>query len=166
MTETDFNTFRKEMLDRKTPDGMALSQDRGEFFKKYAPSIDVGMTLGTHSALGSQRMYQAEQDAIRREKDLKAQGKDPHQLYNPASPDFIGKPEYLKKYQSTMQEIQNYDNDIRTGKMPGAAARPVTGPAASPAKGIGAAPEVGDVNRGYRFKGGDPSDKGNWEKVK
>lgn len=166
MTESDFNSFRREMIDRKTPDGMALSQDRGEFFKKYASSIDVGMTLGTHSALGSQRMYQAEQDAIRQEKVLKSQGKDPHQLYNSASPDFIGKPEALKKYQPTMQEIQKYDNDIRDGKMPGAAAKPVNGPAASPMKLISTPPAVGDIYKGYRFKGGDAHDSGNWEKVK
>ena len=166
MTEADFNSFRKEMVDRKTPDGMALSQDRGEFFRKYAGSIDVGMTLGTHSALGSQRMYQAEQDAIRREQDLKRQGKDPHQLYNPASPDFIGKPEALKKYQPTMQEIQNYDRDIREGKQPGPAAKPVSAAGSSPAKGIETPPAVGDLYRGYRFKGGDPHDRGNWEKAK
>lgn len=161
MTESDFNSFRKEMIDRKTPDGMALSQDRGEFFKKYASSIDGAMAMGEHSALGSQRIYAAEQDAIRMEKDLKAKGIDPHQLYNPGSPNFIGKPENLTKYSVSFQDAQKYDRDI--GKAVPNKPAPAAG---SPAKGIGAPPAVGDINRGYRFKGGDPSDKGNWEKVK
>jgi hypothetical protein len=27
------------------------------------------------------------------------------------------------------------------------------------------APEVGSIKKGYRFKGGDPADEKNWEKV-
>lgn len=126
MTQTDFNSFRKEMLDRKTPDGIALQQDRAEFFKKYATTIDVGITaLGEHSPLGSQRMYAAQQDAIRMEKELKSQGKDPHQLYNPGSPLFIGKPENLQKYIPSMQEIQQYDQSLKQGKLPGAGDQPL-----------------------------------------
>lgn len=36
----------------------------------------------------------------------------------------------------------------------------------SPPKSSAAAPKKGDVLKGYRFKGGDPADKNNWEKVK
>ena len=28
------------------------------------------------------------------------------------------------------------------------------------------APKIGDVQQGYRFKGGNPADQSNWEKVK
>lgn len=42
-------------------------------------------------------------------------------------------------------------------KNPGADKPPVTGAAKSPS--------AGDVVKGYKFKGGDPSDKKNWEKV-
>jgi len=35
--------------------------------------------------------------------------------------------------------------------------------AAAPA--AGAAPAVGTIMQGYRFKGGNPADKNNWEKV-
>jgi hypothetical protein len=30
----------------------------------------------------------------------------------------------------------------------------------------GNAPKIGDVQQGYRFKGGNPADQSNWEKVK
>lgn len=160
MTESDFNSFRREMIDRKTPDGMALSQDRGEFFKKYASSIDGAMAMGEHSALGSQRIYAAEQDAIRMEKDLKAKGIDPHQLYNPGSPNFIGKPENLTKYSVSFQDAQKYDRDI------GKAVPNKPAPSANPMKLISTPPAVGDIYKGYRFKGGDAHDSGNWEKAK
>jgi hypothetical protein len=49
-------------------------------------------------------------------------------------------------------------------KPPGAAASPA--PSAAPSGGgTPGAPKAGEVMQGYRFKGGDPSDKNNWEKV-
>ena len=32
--------------------------------------------------------------------------------------------------------------------------------------GGGGGPKIGDVQQGYRFKGGNPADQSNWEKVK
>lgn len=131
INQSDFDGLLKNIVGRKTPEGSALAQDRGEFFKKYDASIDGAMAMGEHSALGKQRMYQAEQDAIRREADLKRQGKDPHQIYNPSSPDFFGKPENLAKYAVSFQDAQKYDRDIgKASTAPEAPLRPIPARAA------------------------------------
>jgi hypothetical protein len=59
-----------------------------------------------------------------------------------------------------IREAYDLTYEYRARRGDGAAAAPPA-PAASPAP---AAPKVGTVQQGYRFKGGDPADKKNWEK--
>lgn len=100
LSEHDFNQFRQEVIARKTPEGAALEKDRGQFFKNYAQSI-VGR--GYDPVMGSPKLYEAEMDARRREADMRKAGKDPHSLYDPSSPDFLGKPQWLQKAAGSMQ---------------------------------------------------------------
>lgn len=157
LSKSDFTDAMKNLEDIKTPAGAALAQDRTEFFKRYAPTIDPSMgniespQFGHHTALGLQKMYGAEKDARRLEADLKAKGQDPHSLYDPASPNFFGRPANLMKYRASMQEATGYQARLNE-KSPG------TNPPA--------APQPGDITQGYKFKGGDPSKPDSWEKVK
>jgi hypothetical protein len=111
LTRTDFDFVMKQFDQARTPAGEQLSKDRADFVKRYAPSIDLGMELGIHSALGAQKMYQAERDMWRQEQDLRAQGKDPHDLYNPSSPNFFGRPDNLSKYRVTMDDAMKYQKE-------------------------------------------------------
>lgn len=114
LSKADHADLMKNLEDVKTPAGQALAADRGEFFKRYAPTIDLtmtdekSMTFGRHSALGAQKMYEAEKAARRAEEQLKKQGRDPHALYDPASPDFFGKPANLSRFQVTMQQAAEF----------------------------------------------------------
>lgn len=66
------------------------------------------------------------------------------------------------------QQINDVRDRLETGRTPGAAPKPATPTAtagASPPAKQSQAPAVGTVMGGYRFKGGDPSVKSNWEKV-
>ena len=101
MSEKDFNQFRTEVQDRKTPEGAALQQDRAAFFKNYGTAI-AGATYTP--AIGDPKVYNAEMDARRVEADLKRKGLDPHQAYDPASQYFLGKPERIAKWSSNMQQ--------------------------------------------------------------
>lgn len=98
LSEKDFNQFRTEVTARKTPEGAALEKDRAQFFKNYTGAI-AGRSYDP--VLGSPKLYAAEMDARRQEQLLRSQGKDPHSLYDPASPNFFGK--QLGKYQGSMQ---------------------------------------------------------------
>lgn len=101
MTESDFNAFRNEVVARKTPEGAALERDRTMFFKNYAGAI-AGPTYDP--VTGSPALYAAEMDARKKEAAMRQQGKDPSIIYDPSSPDFIGKPENLTKYRGSMQD--------------------------------------------------------------
>lgn len=104
LTRKDHDWLTKQFDEARTADGEPLTKDRTEFFKKYAPTIDPDMELGMHSALGAQNIYRAEKDARRAESALRAAGKDPHDLYDPNSPNFFGSAKSISQYRPTLQQ--------------------------------------------------------------
>lgn len=115
LTVADFNRLRSEFAAAKTPEGESIARDRGTFTKSFARLIDGLMNqAGVHSVLGTQRMYEFEMDARRREADLRKAGKDPHLVYDPSSEYYFGKPENIAKYRVSMQEAQAYEATIKS----------------------------------------------------
>lgn len=107
ITESDFNAFRKEMVDRKTPEGEALTRDRDFFFKRFQVQFDPNMGMDARTAAGS---YFAEMDARKQEAALKAKGIDPSELYRPGSEHFFGTPENIAKYKQPLQQLLQQTN--------------------------------------------------------
>lgn len=103
LSKADYDDAMKNLSDLKTPEGMALTSERNEFIKRY--SVVIGgkdYEFGLKTAQGETAIYQLEKDARRQEAMLKAKGQDPHSLYEPSSPNFIGK--NISKYQVSMQQ--------------------------------------------------------------
>lgn len=121
MTEKDFNSFRQEVVARKTPEGAAIERDRAGFFKNYASAI-VGNTY--NPSIGDPKLYNAEQDARRMEGMLRSKGLDPHLAYDPASEYFLGRTERLSKWQSSMQVDLTTRATASSGDTGAAAAKP------------------------------------------
>lgn len=120
INKADFADLMKNLDDIKTPQGMAVAQDRNEFFKRYAGTIDGYLAqYGIHSALGQQKMYLAEKDAIAQERIIKAKGEDPRSLYEPSSPNFFGRPENIARYHITMQQGLDFANDKGSANLTG-----------------------------------------------
>lgn len=105
LTTAGYTMATKAYQDSKTPDGETLARDRGDFFKRYELSIDPSRHDEGPTALGNQRVYIAQQDAMRQEDDLRRQGKNPHDVYDPRSPSFFGRPENIAKYQGSLQDM-------------------------------------------------------------
>lgn len=105
LSKADYDDAMKNLADLKTPEGQALASERHEFIKRYSIVVggkDYGYGLKTEQ--GEVNLYRLEKDALRMERDLKVRGQDPHSLYDPASPNFLGKPANLSRYQVTMQQ--------------------------------------------------------------
>lgn len=109
LTWTDRTNLIKEVEDRKTPEGLALAQDRAQFFKQYTGAIadgvidENGKRVVYDPVMGSPKLYAAERDARRIEQDLKSKGLDPHLAYDPSSQYFLGKPATIQKWRGSMQ---------------------------------------------------------------
>jgi hypothetical protein len=122
ITKGDMADLQKYLNDLKTPEGMARTTERNEFFKRYAPTIDPSMgdpanqTFGHHTALGLQKMYEAEKAMGAAEQSL---GKDWRKLYDPNDPQFFGRPANLMKYQASMQAAAAYQTSMGSKNLTG-----------------------------------------------
>lgn len=117
LTRKDWVDLHQDLIDRKTPQGRALAEDRDRFLNSVAgPSIDGGMAGNVHSALGRIQMNEVYQ-ALKREEDvLKSKGLSPHLLYDNRSPEYFGK--RLGPYTRSMQDTLNYQFSIGVAPTP------------------------------------------------
>jgi len=96
-------------------EGRDITKTRDDFFTKFNKSIDGAYTeTGGSSALGQQKVFEMKADAARQEKLLIKEGKDPHTLYDPSSPNFIGRPENLSKFSVTLKQAEDYNKQQLT----------------------------------------------------
>jgi hypothetical protein len=130
LTESHFNSIRKEIIDRKTPDGMALSQDRNQFLSDFGAAVDGGMTGNTHSALGRQQMAKVRDELLTREEELKKRGVPVRELYRPGSANYFDTGGAAAgKFSVSMQQALNYQLSIgNKGKPQGTQDNPLSLP--------------------------------------
>lgn len=124
LNNSDFTFLNKELEARRTPEGLALQQDRTTFWKRYGSVVDPSFGA---TPLGQQQLYFAEMDARRQEEALKAKGLDPHLVYDPRSEYFFGNPKNIARYQKPLDELMR---EQRAGQT----AQPVATPKAGDRK--------------------------------
>lgn len=146
--EIDYSRFKEvqsELVAMRSDQGQTLTNARGDFMRQYLPIVNPNDPIRGQSEDGYRRAYQLQQYARIREDEMRQAGRDPHSLYDPRSPDFIGNTPFSRPTSSS-DMLQNLKRSGESGL--------------APAKG----PNPGDVVKGYKFKGGDPSKAENWEK--
>jgi hypothetical protein len=147
LTNADFNFLRKEWVDNKTVTGEAMNHERSEFFKRYEGFIDPQAQMGVRTPDGQARMYQAEVAARRMEDMARQAGKSPHEVYNPDSPYYFGRPANLLKFgPPTLQQQQR---DKAAAVRPSVVPAEKVAPPSAPQSGSGLKQPVFDE----RFKG-------------
>src|SRR5216683_5291219 len=122
LSKDDFNFVRKEFFARKTPEGGNLVAHKQAFLQGIAHSIDRSEPLiGEIDQLGRSKMYLLERDIDRKIDQYRKDGKDPFDLFDRSKPDYVGKPESLERYQTTLSEaLKERARQLSSAAAPGA----------------------------------------------
>lgn len=103
LKNADFNFVMKEFNDLRTASGARLSVRQNDFFSHIRPQIDQSNPLmGKLDPTGKEQMYKLMIDVQDTVERYRKEGKNPYDLFDPAKPDYMGKPEALKPYQKSI----------------------------------------------------------------
>jgi hypothetical protein len=118
ITWEDTKQLRQELVELRTPEGAKLSKQLDDFFASRKAQIDKSNPqMGKIDQTGSAKMYDYMTMVRDRVDEYKRQGKDPRVLLDPKSPEFLGSPETLAPYQTTIQEsIRTLSENLKRGR--------------------------------------------------
>ena len=118
ITWEDTKQLRQELVELRTPEGAKLSKQLDDFFASRKAQIDKSNPqMGKIDQTGSAKMYDFMTMVRDRVDEYKRQGKDPRVLLDPKSPEFLGSPETLAPYQTTIQEsIRTLSESLKRGR--------------------------------------------------
>jgi len=105
LVKADYDWAIKRFRESKSPDGEVLTKQKAAFIDSVKHNIDKSNPLmGKIDVSGPQQLYLLNYDIDRKVEEYRKAGKNPHDLFNPSKPDFLGKPEALAPYQKTLQQ--------------------------------------------------------------
>jgi hypothetical protein len=105
LTFEDLTRLRKELADARTPEGAKLGVEKHEFLAGIKTSItQSNPMLGKLDPDGDTSLYRFQFMVDRKIEEYRKAGKDPHDLFDPEKPEYLGKPERLKPFQKTIQQ--------------------------------------------------------------
>jgi len=126
LSKDDFNFVRKEFFAKQTAANAPLLAHKQAFLAAVAPAIDRSDPLiGEIDQLGRAKMYLLERDLDRKISQYLKDGKDPIDLFDRSKPDYLGKPESLERYRTTVREgLEENARQLRSTAVSGATAAP------------------------------------------
>lgn len=105
LTRADHTWLRNEFREARTADGEPLTRVRNEFLKGIKPLIDKSNPmLGRIDHDGPHNVYRFERAVSEKIAEYRKANKNPHDLFDPSKPDYMGRPEALQPFQKTLQE--------------------------------------------------------------
>jgi hypothetical protein len=141
INRTDYDWFKQRIDENQTPEGQRLSEVRKMFLEQAKAQFDSS-TMMFHDAKGKSDNYRFWYYATDQERQARAGNKDPFQLYNPQSPEYLGNK--IPAFKRTLeQRIQDMTDDISAGQ---SAAVTPTQPAPQAAAAPGAAGAITATN--------------------
>jgi hypothetical protein len=117
---TDTEKLRKELADLRTPEGERLMKRKADFITGISAQIDKSNPLmGKIDASGKQQVYEFSYFVDQKIDEYKKAGKNPHDLFDPSKPDYMGAPQTLTGFQKTMQEsMKDFADQMRRSSVP------------------------------------------------
>jgi len=118
ITWEDTKQLRQELKDLRTPEGEKLGAQVKAFSEAVAPQIDKSNpVMGKIDFRGKAKLYEFNTMVMDKVNEYKQQGKDPRVLMDPKSPEFLGSPETINQYKTTMQDsIKEMSENMRRGQ--------------------------------------------------
>lgn len=138
LNRPDLDWLRKEVQNARTPEGDMLGKRMTDFFSAVEPQINQkGMFGLPTNPKGAEQMYRFEDMVRRKVQEKKKKGEDPFSLFDPAAPDYLGKPDTVGSYAKSMTEnVQDITNTMTS--VPGSTPGAVYGPGSSAEQPLGA----------------------------
>jgi hypothetical protein len=137
LNRADFNQAIKDFNDFRSPEGQRVGRAEEEFLAAVKPLIDKSNPMmGKVDQDGPLNVYRLRQDIRAKIEQYRKEGKDWSVLFNPASPEFLGKPEAMSAYQKPLSQSIS-DMAKRLG---GTGTAPAPGPSGAPAASTAPAP--------------------------
>lgn len=106
LTLRDFNALRKEFQESRSPEGEKLSVLKSQVLDIATRGIDPSRpVLGFVSVIGGQRLYEYQRYMADRIQEFrKDPKKDVFELFDPTSPNYLGRPSLILRYRPSLQE--------------------------------------------------------------
>lgn len=116
LTQSGFNFVQKQFDELRTPDGQKLSDLKGRLINGFKAQITGSNSLlGKLDPKGDENLYNFQWFIDKRITAYREAGKDWTELFDPSNANYIGKPETVKAFTSTMSEIMKRLVDQNTG---------------------------------------------------
>lgn len=126
----DEEWLEQRFKEQRSPEGEKINNVKSSFYKSVEPLIDKSNPLlGKIDQSGKLQAYRFQRFVEDKVNEYRQGGKDPTDLFNPNKPDFLGNPETLRPFQTTIQQSIKNSTQLRAV----APARPQRQPGESPA---------------------------------
>jgi hypothetical protein len=116
----DFNRARSEYQNAQSEDGERFNTKQRAFMQEIAaPAITKSNPLmGQKDENGDLQMYHLHMDILDKKVEMRKAGKNPNDMFNPSSQDYIGKD--LSQYKTSLQQsLQTKTRNLGGAPVPG-----------------------------------------------
>jgi hypothetical protein len=135
LSKADYAFMKREFQDDQSEDGQRLGQEKEQFLEDVKSSIVKSNPLMGQIDMTGGLQFNLLRKAIEKKiGDYRKANQDPHDLFDPSKPDFVGTPDALAPYQKSIPEsIDAYTARMRQQQTQQAAAAKKPPAAAAPA---------------------------------
>lgn len=125
LTREDYDFAMSKWDNLRAPDGTKLADVEREFVKGMQSSITKSNPLmGQLDHEGDQKFYQFNWAVNHAVGQYRKDGKNPFDLFDPAKPDYLGTPEAIRPYATSMQQSAAHMPDVLGLSVPAPTAQP------------------------------------------